>query len=245
MNKHAVKTAGIIIVGNEILSGKVHDTNSHYLTVELRELGVDVMRISVIPDEVEAIAEEAASFSAAYDHVFTTGGVGPTHDDVTMQGIAKGFGVQLVRDPGLEALLAENYLPLNDAVLKMSDLPEGSQVILNEGMEFPVVTFRNIFIFPGIPDYLKKKFPFIKERLRSSSFFIQKIYLKIREADVADLLSHVEAAHDGLNIGSYPIVDNIDFNLIVTVESRDKGVLENSFSSLLKSIPDVSVIKTD
>jgi FAD synthetase len=100
------KTAGIIIIGNEILSGKVHDSNSFYLSNELRALGINVRRISVIPDEIEAIGREVREFSERYDYVFTSGGVGPTHDDVTMAGVAKGFGVRLIRHPEILRILS-------------------------------------------------------------------------------------------------------------------------------------------
>src|SRR4051812_12042095 len=97
------KTAGIIVIGNEILSGKTRDENSPYLVRELRELGVDVRKISVIPDELDLISSEVQKFSESYDYVFTTGGVGPTHDDLTMDGIAGAFGRTIYRDPDLEA----------------------------------------------------------------------------------------------------------------------------------------------
>ena len=114
------KTAGIIIIGNEILSGKVSDVNSYFLARELRQLGIDVRRISVIPDEVEIIGGEVSHFSAQYDFVFTSGGVGPTHDDVTMAGIAEGFQVDLVRSGEIEDMLRSRYKrDLNDAILKI------------------------------------------------------------------------------------------------------------------------------
>jgi FAD synthetase len=245
MNESMIKTAGIIIIGNEILSGKVQDINSHFLAAELRVLGVDVMRISVIPDDIDLIGKECLRFSEDYDHVFTTGGVGPTHDDVTMEGIAKGFGVKLVRHTKIEEVLAAFYEPLNDAVLKMSDLPEGAEVIFNDEVKFPIVYFRNIFIFPGIPGHLRTKFPLIRERFRSSSFYLKRIYLKTREADIADILRHAEAEYDGLNIGSYPIVDNPDFNLIITVESRDDEILKDAFGVLMKDIPEALVVRIE
>ena len=148
MTMHNTKTAGIIIIGNEILSGKVRDSNSYFLARELRELGVDVKRIIVIPDEIDIIGETALEFSNTYDYVFTSGGVGPTHDDVTMAGIAKGFGVQLSRHAEIEKILCSRFdKALNDAVLKMSEVPEGTEVFIREGMRYPVVFFRNIFIF--------------------------------------------------------------------------------------------------
>ena len=102
-------TAGVIIIGNEILSGKVHDTNSFYLASELRKLGINLMRISVIPDDTEIIGKEVSEFSKQYDFVFTSGGVGPTHDDVTMEGIARGFAVRLIRHPQLEDYFRSKY----------------------------------------------------------------------------------------------------------------------------------------
>ncbi len=120
-----LKTAGIIIIGNEILSGKVKDMNSFFLACELRDLGVDVKRISVITDDVEEIALEANRFSTSYDYVFTSGGVGPTHDDVTMAGIAKGFDVDLVVHDGIRQILYDRYKDIvNSAVLKMTEVPE-------------------------------------------------------------------------------------------------------------------------
>src|SRR5438552_15525859 len=103
------KTAGIILIGNEILSGKIEDANAVYLCRELRELGVEVRRITVIPDEVSLIAEEVATFSKAFDLVFTSGGVGPTHDDVTIEGVARAMGVAVVRHPTLAGLRERNY----------------------------------------------------------------------------------------------------------------------------------------
>jgi len=121
------RTAGIIIIGDEILSGKVHDSNSFYLASELRQLGVSLKRIIVIPDEPEIIGREAAVFSEQYDFVFTSGGVGPTHDDVTMEGIAKGFSAKLIRNHQLEDYFRSKYRErLNDALMKMAEVPEGS-----------------------------------------------------------------------------------------------------------------------
>src|SRR3970040_912565 len=119
-------TAGILIIGNEILSGKVQDANSPYLCRELRDLGVEVRRVSAIPDEVDIIAAEALAFSAAYDIVMTTGGVGPTHDDVTVEGVAKGLGLRVVTHPDLERVIYELYPgKVNSARLRLAEAAEG------------------------------------------------------------------------------------------------------------------------
>src|ERR1043165_5415673 len=101
------KTAGIVIIGNEVLSGKTRDTNSHFFCTELRQLGVEVQKISTIQDDIEIIGKEAASFSERFDYVFTSGGVGPTHDDVTIEGVAHGLGVKVVRHPDIEGRRSE------------------------------------------------------------------------------------------------------------------------------------------
>src|SRR4029453_8236763 len=113
------KTAGIVLIGNELLSGKITDANATYLCKELRALGVEVRRISVIPDEVDLIATEVRELSRAHDVVFTSGGVGPTHDDVTMEGVARALGTRVIRPPILVRLLEGYYKsPLNDARLR-------------------------------------------------------------------------------------------------------------------------------
>ena len=127
------KTAGIVIIGNEVLPWKTQDINSHFFCAELRQLGVDVQKIATIPDEIELIGREVAAFSKAFDFVFTSGGVGPTHDDVTMEGIAKAFDVPLVRDPALLASLTRYYAKeLTQAQLKMTEVPRGAQVRVPE-----------------------------------------------------------------------------------------------------------------
>ena len=127
------RTAGIILIGNEILSGKVVDANASYLCRELRALGVAVRKISVIPDEVELIASEVGEQSSAFDVVFTSGGVGPTHDDVTMEGVARALGVAVLRDPRLVRLLEGLYKGrLNEARLKMAEVPEGALLMAGE-----------------------------------------------------------------------------------------------------------------
>src|SRR5947199_9870558 len=147
------KTAGIILIGNGILSGKIADVNAAYLCRELRQLGVDVRRISVVPDEVELIAREVTAQSRDFDVVFTSGGVGPTHDDVTIEGVARAMGVPVVRDPRLVRLLeqlAKGRL-MTAARLKMAEIPDGAELMAGEGLTFPAVMVRNIYVPPGVP----------------------------------------------------------------------------------------------
>jgi FAD synthetase len=232
------KTAGIIIIGNEILSGKVRDENSHFLSIELRSLGIEVKRITVIPDKIETIGKEAVQFSKSYDYVFTSGGVGPTHDDVTIAAIASGFGVSLVRNEKIRNLLLARYhKEPNAAVLKMTEIPEGSDVVFRENMRFPVISFRNIFIFPGIPEYFRNKFSAIKEQFRSNAFHLKRIFLNSHEAEIAEVLNAVVTANNGVEFGSYPILGEPQYRIIITAESKFEESLNKAVDELLRKLP--------
>ena len=159
------RTAGIVVIGNEILSGKVTDTNSSFLTRELRRMGVDVRRITVIPDDLDDIARTVRAFHERFDLVFTSGGVGPTHDDMTIEGIARAFGRSVVRERELEQKLREFYKEkVNEARLKMSEVPEGAELIYGGALAFPTLKIANVYILPGIPEILQSKFLAIRER---------------------------------------------------------------------------------
>ena len=240
------RTAGIIIIGNEILSGKVHDSNSFYLASELRKLGIALLRISVIPDDIEIIGNEVSEFSRQYDFVFTSGGVGPTHDDVTMEGIAKGFAVRMIRHPQLEGYFRSKYSgQMNDAILKMTEVPEGAEIIDFGNTSFPLVLFRNIFIFPGIPEYLRNKFSLIKERFRSPAFHLRRLFLDARESDIAEILNSIVAESRDVSFGSYPILGNAEYKIIVTAESKSENALNSAVEKLLSIMPRDIVVRVE
>ncbi len=170
-------SAGIIIIGNEILSGKVADTNAPFLTRELRALGVDLKRILTIPDELDEIAAAVREFGPRYDVVFTSGGVGPTHDDVTMEGIARGLGRPVIRHPIIESRLREFYKEhVNDARLKMSEVPEGAELLVDGRLGFPTVKVENFYILPGIPELFEQKFETLKERFDATPYTLRVVY---------------------------------------------------------------------
>ncbi len=245
-NQTTTKTAGIIIIGNEILSGKVRDSNSFYLATELRALGVSVMRISVIPDDIETIGEEAALCSKSYDYVFTSGGVGPTHDDITMAGIARGFGAKLVSHPVLQGKFRVRYRDsINEAVMKMAEVPEGAEIIDLGDRSFPLVLFRNIYIFPGIPVFLRKKFSSIKERFRCSSFHLKRFFLNAEESEIAAILSLVVVENTEVTFGSYPVVENPDYKIMITLESKSEAPLNKALAEFLRKIPQELIIRVE
>ena len=228
------KTAGIVVIGNEILSGKTVDENSSFLVRELRELGVDVRRISVIPDSVETIASEVCTFSQAFDYVFTSGGVGPTHDDRTMEGIAAAFGRRIRRDSELEAAL-RGYYPahLVEPNLRMADVPEGARLVTSPGLWFPVIAVENVFIFPGVPLILQRKFRRIREMFRDQPYHLMEVYLLADEGQIASILHAVLARFPELLLGSYPYFDDRAYSIKLTLESKDPQYLQAAHALLL------------
>ena len=238
------KTAGILLVGNEILSGKVEDANAVYLCRELRALGVEVRRITVIPDEVQLIADEVATFSRDYDVVFTSGGVGPTHDDVTIEGVARAAGVAVVRHPALVALLRGFYRDtLNEAHLKMAEVPEGAELLADESVRFPTILMRNVYILPGVPEIFRRKFDALRERFRDQPIFLKNVFVSIGEGSLADHLNALVREYPELLCGSYPEFSNPEYKVKVTLESRDLAFLDRALAELLKRLPADSIVR--
>ncbi len=237
-------TAAIVLVGNEILSGKIADANAVYLCRELRALGVDVRKITVIPDEVQVIADEVAAASAACDVVFTSGGVGPTHDDVTIEGVARGLGVPVVRHPALVALLRDYYGDrLNETHLKMAEIPEGAELVAGDSLRFPTILMRNVYILPGVPEIFRQKFEAIRERFRGAPIHLRNVFVRIGEGSLARHLNALLADYPALLVGSYPELSNPGYRVKVTLESRDAAYLEEALEALLKRLPVDAVVK--
>lgn len=237
------KTAGILVIGNEILSGKTADENSVFLVRELRELGVDVRKISVIADDVETIASEVRALSKSHDYVFTTGGVGPTHDDLTMDGIAAAFGRKIHRSPELEAAIRGYYAPeLIEPNLRMADVPEGVRLIGGPGLWFPVVVVENVFIFPGVPEIFQRKFRRIREMFRESPYHLREVYLRADEGQIAAILHDVLARFPDLMLGSYPYFDDRAYSVKLTLESKDAAYLEAAHEMLLGELARIDLV---
>jgi FAD synthetase len=240
------KTAGIIIIGNEVLSGKTQDTNSHFLCVELRRLGVEVQKISTIQDEIDLIGEEVAYFSKRFDFVFTTGGVGPTHDDVTIEGIARGFSVPVVRHPEIENRMRQRLGgDVNEARLRMANVPEGAVLLATEALFAPVVNIQNVYIFPGIPRILQERFDAIKERFRGAPYLLKNVFVRYGEGVIASALNELLAKFPHLLLGSYPVLDLPDYKVKVTLESKDSDYLDGALKTLLASLPQDAVHRID
>lgn len=255
-------TAGIIIIGDEILKGHTKDTNSHFLLKKLWSLGIKVGKVSVISDDVDEIANEVRTFSSLFSFVITTGGIGPTHDDVTMAGIAKALNQDLVVNEELLKLISGEFnvnsqqkIKLNSSHRKMARVPSALKLCYGKDRrgktsKFPLISVHNVYIFPGVPQFLEQEFGVLENHLLTSNpkkrFFLRKIYLSAEETSVASILNEVDEKYKGtVHLGSYPDFCNKDFKVKLTVESDNLGLLQEAWHCLLERLPKSIVVKIE
>jgi molybdenum cofactor synthesis domain-containing protein len=230
-------SAGIILIGDEILSGKVVDENARFLIEELRELGVALRRVTVIPDVLDEIAATVRDFSARFEHVFTSGGVGPTHDDLTMEGVARAFGTRVVRHPELERLLRGYYgEKLEERNLRMAEVPDGAHFVHGDQPTWPVIAMQNVYILPGIPEIFRRKFKSIRERFRAAPYFLRSVFTSDEEGRIAGELDRVVAAWPRVQVGSYPKLDHPEYKVKVTLESKEQSDVEAAAADLVRAL---------
>ncbi|MAB88124.1 MAG: hypothetical protein CMJ90_01530 [Planctomycetes bacterium] len=241
-----MNAAAIVVIGNEILSGKVQDRNSPFLIRELRELGVPVKRVATIPDEVDVIGETVRRYADRFAHVITCGGIGPTLDDVTFEGIARAFDLPLRPEPALERVIREHVGErITDAHLRMTKLPEGTELLWAEGLPWPATYIRNVLALPGSPELVEKKWRAIRERFRASPFVLCRIYLGIDEAAIAADLQAVDAAFPSVDIGSYPVFAPVDHETEITLECKDAEVVAAAKQALLSRLEPSVVVRIE
>ncbi|OAN48183.1 molybdopterin-binding protein [Paramagnetospirillum marisnigri] len=202
-----MSTAAVLVIGNEILSGRTRDANVAYLGAELAGLGITLAEVRMVRDDTDAIVEALNHLRRTFTYVFTSGGIGPTHDDITAAAVAAAFGVALERDPEAVGLLAVRYgaEDLNAARLKMADVPKGATLIANPVSQAPGFRVENVFVLAGVPRILQAMFDGLKGSLVGGPpQQSRSITLAVREGDLADGLALIQAAHPETEIGSYP-----------------------------------------
>lgn len=235
-------TAAVLVVGDEVLSGRVDDVNTLFLCRRLTDLGVTVARAVILPDEVSAIAAEISACAERFTHVLTSGGVGPTHDDVTMAGVASGLGRPLARHPEAAGIIRDFYGPhMADAALRMADLPEGAELIAGEGIRFPVIRAENVWVFPGSPHLLKSKFEAVREHFASAPFITASLRLNAAEPEIAPFLAEVQSRHPTVAVGSYPQEPGEPVRLVLTVRGKDGAAVRNAAAELEEGLREALV----
>ncbi len=233
-----IPTAGLVVIGNELLSGKVVDENTPFLTRRLTQLGVDVREVRIIPDELDLIAAQVAESSQRYTYVLTSGGIGPTHDDLTIEAVAQAFELDVVVSPALESLLKTYYKVdlLSGPQSRMACIPEGAELIYPRGTTYPQVVVKNVYIFPGIPSLLRKKFELIADLFQSEPMHERRIQLVASESDIAETLNQVVSDFPTVRIGSYPRQEEEQWHVELILEARDEKRLIEAHSLLTQQL---------
>ena len=227
--------ASLIIIGNEILSGRTQDKNLSYLANWLNEIGIQLAEVRVIRDEEEIVVESVNYLRSTYDYVFTTGGIGPTHDDITSLCIAKAFGVELEINSGALDILKEYYKDgeLTDARMKMTKMPVGSELIENPVSRAPGFKMDNVFVLAGIPSIMQGMLEGARKHLTGGEVVKSKsIDVFTPESNVADALTDLQNKYSEVEIGSYPFNKDNRFGTSVVMRSSDEERLNNCESDL-------------
>ncbi len=217
-------TACLIVIGNEILSGRTREANLQYLGARLNELGIRLAEARIIPDNEEAIVEAVNACRAAYDYVFTTGGIGPTHDDITSACVAKAFGLELERNAEALAMLKTHYKAedINPSRLRMADIPRGAALIENPVSKAPGYQIENVIVLAGVPRIMQAMFEGFRHRLAGGQKMLSaSIASFIPEGNLAAGLAQVQAANPDVEIGSYPFVRGARLGVSVVLRCAD------------------------
>lgn len=239
------RTAAGIVIGNEILSGKVRDENGPYLIDRLRASGIGLGRLLTVSDDADEIGWAIRACRGSHAPIFTSGGIGPTHDDVTVAAVARALGRGVVSSPEIEAGLRARRSVLSEADLRLARIPEGATLVRTPGTWFPVIEAEEIYLLPGIPELFRRHLDALAERHGGPPFVLRSLYLSAVETEIAALLDRVVAAHRQVAIGSYPRIDAADHRVKLTVESRDPAAVEAAVAALLATLPIDTVVRVE
>jgi len=235
-----------MVIGDEILSGSVTDANTPWLAKQLYSRGVDLVRVEFIPDNKEDIIATVKALRQRVGpngYVFSSGGIGPTHDDVTYEALASAFGVQLqVHEETVQRMqesLTKRGLSMNEARLRMATLPSPSEVLFTPGLWVPLVNLQGVYILPGIPKLFQSMITAHLERFTGLAFSSRSLYTHLGEGDLADPLAKIAAEHPKVSIGSYPNTTDPDFKRFkvkLQVTSRDAAAVEAAAEAIKATI---------
>ena len=227
MNKE--KTAAFIVIGNEILSGRTNDENINFLTSNLTEIGINVKEVVVVEDDEEQIIYHVNRLKVKYDYLFTSGGIGPTHDDITSASIAKALNRKLILDPEAHKILQNHYksTELNDARLKMAIIPEGSTLLDNPVSSAPGFKIDNIFVYAGVPIIMQAMLKASMEFLEPGAKKLSKtVNIVLPESAIAAKISEISDKYRNLDIGSYPFIEDGKLGTAIVFRSIEEEIIK-------------------
>ncbi|NIJ41196.1 molybdenum cofactor synthesis domain-containing protein [Parvibaculum indicum] len=232
-NSGKTVTACVLLIGDEILSGRTKDSNLSYIAQHLNRIGVQVREARVIPDIEEEIVATVNEVRAKYDYVFTTGGIGPTHDDITADSVAKAFGVSIGPDPEAMALLQAHYAEtggeFTSARQRMARLPDGARMIANPLSKAPGFRIGNVFVMAGVPMVMHVMLDSLLGQLEGGASMLSRtLTAAIGEGSIAETLGEIQSRHADVSIGSYPYYRGREFGTSIVMRSVDSAALERA-----------------
>jgi molybdenum cofactor synthesis domain-containing protein len=248
MDKKAKVNASILIIGNEILSGRTQDTNTSSLAAWLNSIGVNVKEVRVIPDVEKTIVETVNILRSTYDYVFTTGGIGPTHDDITAESVSKAFGIKYEIHKEAYKILESYYKPgeFNEGRQKMVWMPENANLILNPTSGAPGFGVENVFCLPGVPSILKSMLGGLTNSIIGGEPILSlTISLRTIESEIASSLTKVQDENKDVEIGSYPFFQAGKLGVSIVIRSEDQSKIDNCNSQILKFIKEKNIEVVD
>jgi len=235
------QTAAALVIGDELLSGKVEEANVVVLARALRAVGVELRRVVLVKDDVDTIVREVRQLSSEHDWLFTSGGIGPTHDDVTIEAVARAFEVAVVVNPMMEKMLRDHYGErCTDGHLRMALVPAGAALEVSPAVRWPTVRVKNTWVMPGIPEVFRMKIPVVEERLRERGgrpFVSRAVYTRMDEGDLKPLLDAVVAGFTDVAVGSYPKWIDAEYKTKVTFDGRDEVRVDAARDAFVGTLP--------
>ena len=242
MGETRIWTAALLVIGDEILSGRTQDKNVAQVASWLNPQGIRLAEVRVVPDDAQRIAEAVNALRSAHDYLFTTGGIGPTHDDITIDAIAAAFAVPVVVHPEARAVLDHYYRErggLTKARLRMARVPQGAELIENPLSGAPGVRMGNVFILAGVPAIARHMLAALDGRLEGGRPLVSvTVGARVAESEVADLLRDTEAAHEGVAIGSYPFMRDGGHGANFVIRCEDGERAEQCAKELSRRLSD-------
>ena len=248
MNKKAKVKASILIIGNEILSGRTQDTNTSTLATWLNSIGVNIGEVRVIPDVEKTIVDTLNLLRSAYDYFFTTGGIGPTHDDITAQSVSKAFGIKYEVHKEAFKILEAYYKPgeFNEGRQKMVWMPENANLILNPTSGAPGFNVENVFCLPGVPSILKSMLGGLTNSIIGGKPILSlTISLRTVESEIANALTKVQNNNQDVEIGSYPYFHAGKLGVSIVIRSEDQSKIDNCNFQILEFVNEKNIKVVD
>lgn len=241
-----IVTAGILVIGDEILSGRTKDKNIGFIAEYLTNIGIDLKEVRVVADDEAAIIEGLNALRERYSYVFTTGGIGPTHDDITADSIAKAFGVPIDHHPEVVARFKERFgADLNEARLRMARIPDGAELIASATILAPGFKIGNVIVMAGVPSIMQAMMDIISPKLKSGVRMLsESVPANAREGDIGGPLREIAEAHPDTSIGSYPFLDAEGKpNTNIVVRSRDAEKLRTAMTAVEAMLAGLKVVR--